>query len=212
VDVVVRRLPAQDRSAQRVNLILDTAAQLIDEHGLSAVTPTAIARRSGMTGPAIYRYFADAESILHALAGRNLERFFAAQESVVLDPQLTWNDAVATAVENCAELFRSEPGFARLGIGEALDRDVRGLPYGHFRTVALAVVAQFQPRDPAWDRPMMVEHIEVVGQVVFVLLGRAFDTDPNGDPFFIAEAKRFGISYVADVLGTPHDTHPASTA
>jgi AcrR family transcriptional regulator len=212
VDVVVRRLPAQDRSAQRVNLILDTAARLIDEHGLSAVTPTAIARRSGMTGPAIYRYFADAESILHALAARNLERFFSAQESIALDPGVTWNDAVARAVENCAELFRSEPGFAKLGIGESLDRDALVVPYGHLRDVAVAVVEQFQPRDPAWNRPMMIEHIEVVGQVVFVLLGRAFETDPNGDTFFIDQAKRFGVSYIADVLGTSPTSRTAGTA
>ena len=74
----LRRHPVQGRSSQRIDLILDTAAALIDESGYGALSPTLIARRAGMSGPAIYRYFADTDAVVRALAMRNLERFLAA--------------------------------------------------------------------------------------------------------------------------------------
>jgi AcrR family transcriptional regulator len=216
VDDNLRRQPSQDRSAKRFNLILDTAAQLIVERGLSGVTPTAIARESGMTGPAIYRYFTDMEHVLRALAARNLQRFFAAQEELLSDPDITWEDAVAATVDISAEMFRTEPSFARLRIGEGLDRNVDSTPNTRLRDVAVAAVELFQPRYGAWDRPLLVEHIEVIVQVVFALIGRAFESHAQGDQFFIDEAKKFAVSYLGNFLATTPgktpDSSPAATA
>jgi AcrR family transcriptional regulator len=211
VDDSLRRKPSQDRSAQRFNLILDTAAQLIVERGISGVTPTAIARESGMTGPAIYRYFTDMEHVLRALATRNLERYFAAQMAMLSAPDISWEDAVEASVDICADMFRTEPGFARLRIGEGLDRNVSGATHTHLRQVAVTAVEVFQPRYEARDRPLMVEHIEVIVQVIFVLVGRAFESDPAGDPFFIREAKKFAVSYLANFLETTPGKTPSAT-
>ena len=70
VDVVpraaMRRSPRQDRSTQRIELILDTTAALIDEVGYGSLSPTLIAKRVGMSGPGIYRYFDGLQAIASA--------------------------------------------------------------------------------------------------------------------------------------------------
>jgi hypothetical protein len=57
----------------------------------------------------------------------------------------------------------------------------------------------------------MVEHIEVIVHVIFVLVGRAFESDPVGDPFFIGEAKKFAVSYLEDFLETTPGITPIAT-
>jgi AcrR family transcriptional regulator len=46
--------------------ILDAAASLVEEHGLTAVTMSAIAQRAGIGRATLYKYFRDIESILVA--------------------------------------------------------------------------------------------------------------------------------------------------
>jgi AcrR family transcriptional regulator len=65
-----RSTPQQSRSQQRVDLILDTAADLFTEVGYEASTTNAIAERAGVSIGSLYRYFPDKDAILHALAAR----------------------------------------------------------------------------------------------------------------------------------------------
>ena len=117
----LRRHPVQGRSSQRIDLILDTAAALIDESGYGALSPTLIARRAGMSGPAIYRYFADTDAVVRALAMRNLERFLTAAATEVAAHE-EWRDALGGFVDVYAGLMRNEPGFRWLGLGDGVDR------------------------------------------------------------------------------------------
>ncbi|MDQ1606511.1 MAG: hypothetical protein QOJ18_878, partial [Microbacteriaceae bacterium] len=89
-----RHSPRQDRSTQRVELILDTTAALIDEVGYGSITPTLIARRATMSGPAIYRYFDDLDAIVVALATRNLERYLE-RSQLLLEAAADWQEAIA---------------------------------------------------------------------------------------------------------------------
>jgi AcrR family transcriptional regulator len=202
VDENLRRQPAQDRSAQRFDLILDTAAALVDQYGIAGVSPTLIARTAGMTGPAIYRYFDDMSSVFRALAARNVERFFASLQQILANPKMSWEDAVRASVDLYANMYRSEPGFARLRLGEGLDKNALNDVEGNGRVVAAAAVAHFQPRYETWDRPLMTEHIEVMVHLIFALVARAFENDRDGEPFFLSEAKRLSVTYLANFLAT----------
>src|ERR1700744_3397739 len=72
---MVRTEPVKQRSAQRVAHLLDTAAALIDEAGIDALTTSEVAARSDSSVGGVYRYFPNIQSLLRALAARNLERF-----------------------------------------------------------------------------------------------------------------------------------------
>lgn len=66
----IRRVPKQDRSRQRVELILDATMQLIGERGIDSVTMLDIARRAGGPLASIYQYFPNKSAILAMLFER----------------------------------------------------------------------------------------------------------------------------------------------
>jgi AcrR family transcriptional regulator len=206
VDVeVLRRQPAQDRSAQRLELILDTTAALIDELGVTAITPAMVARRAGMSGPAIYRYFSDADSIIRALARRNLERFLEATQRMLSDQELSWQDAIAGSVTMYNSMYRDEPGFANLRFGWG-----RAARFSETETnlgvVARSTIGFFQPRYETWERPGLLPAVEVMLQIIEALVGRAHEGDNS--EFFVAEATRLAINYLDEFLITVPGTPP----
>ncbi len=66
----LRTMPRQERSRQRVDLILDTAATLFVEIGYEPTTTNAIAERAGISIGSLYRYFPDKDTVLRALIAR----------------------------------------------------------------------------------------------------------------------------------------------
>jgi AcrR family transcriptional regulator len=203
----LRRRPVQGRSSQRIDLILDTAAALIDEAGYGALTPTLIARRAGMSGPAIYRYFADTDAVVRALAMRNLERFFVAAEEEVAE-QDEWKDALAGFVEVYAGMVRHEPGFRWLGLGDGVDRHLLSATESNNRIVGREAAEFMSTRYDTWDRPDFAKHVDVIVELIVALIDRAFDGNDEGDPFYIREAKRLAVGYLDEFLTTvPADPH-----
>ena len=73
----MRRTPQQSRSQQRIDLVLDTAAELFAEIGYEAATTNAIADRAGISIGSLYRYFPGKDAILRALANRYYEQVHA---------------------------------------------------------------------------------------------------------------------------------------
>lgn len=69
-DVPMRHTPRQARSQQRVDLILNTAAELFAKVGYETVTTNAIAARAEISIGSLYRYFPDKDAILRALVER----------------------------------------------------------------------------------------------------------------------------------------------
>jgi AcrR family transcriptional regulator len=72
-----RSTPKQPRSQKRVDLILDTAAELFAEVGYETATTNAIAERAGISIGSLYRYFPDKETLLRAWANRYGEQICA---------------------------------------------------------------------------------------------------------------------------------------
>jgi AcrR family transcriptional regulator len=65
------RRPQQERGQRRVEAILDAAAAIIGEEGVSAATMHAIARRSQTTVGSMYHFFPDRDAVLLALLDRH---------------------------------------------------------------------------------------------------------------------------------------------
>jgi transposase len=61
-----RRTPTQRRSRERVERILDVAAELITEYGVAGLSTRAIATRADVPVASLYQYFADKEEIVLA--------------------------------------------------------------------------------------------------------------------------------------------------
>ncbi|MET4583347.1 AcrR family transcriptional regulator [Conyzicola nivalis] len=196
----LRRVPRQDRSEQRFELILDTTAALIDEVGYGNLTTSLIAKRVGMSGPGIYRYFDGLQAIASALATRNLHRFLENATSILSDENVTWQEAMANAVDIYCEMHRSEPGFRWLRLGDAIDRHLIDESDTNRKVVARMMAEVFISRYKVSPRDDLLEHVEIMVEIVDSLTARAFMTNPKGDEFFIDECSRIVIGYLADYL------------
>lgn len=67
VELLEKNKPRQDRAKRTYEGILTAAAQLLVEIGVERISTNLIAERAGITVPALYRYFPNKYSVLHAL-------------------------------------------------------------------------------------------------------------------------------------------------
>ncbi|MFE4952081.1 helix-turn-helix domain-containing protein, partial [Leifsonia sp. NPDC056665] len=71
---LVRTEPIQERSAARIDALLDAAAEVVDEIGFDRLTTAMVAERAGASIGTVYRYFPDRIVLLQALRDRALLR------------------------------------------------------------------------------------------------------------------------------------------
>lgn len=76
------RSPRQKRSRERVSLILKTAREALQEHGLEKLSTNSIAAQAEIPVGSIYQYFPDKVSILEALYREYLENIRLAFEEL----------------------------------------------------------------------------------------------------------------------------------
>ena len=106
-----RGAPHQKRSQQTVDLILATAADLLEESGFENLSTNAICRRAGLTPPALYRYFPNKYAVLKELG----EQLMARQNHVVITLDWTLSDLdalqqqIANLLSRTIEVTRQTP-------------------------------------------------------------------------------------------------------
>lgn len=197
--VNMRTEPVQQRSAERITLLLDAAAALIDDSGIDGVTTSAVAKRSRSSVGVVYRYFPNIQSLLRALAARNMERYLErVWEGVTNSPDVPWSSFDST-LDAFIAMTRHEPGFRALRFGDVIDQRFISAEVSNNQILARAFADQvgatydFEPDDE------LIFHLEVAIEIASGLLTRAFQLDKDGDERFI-EATR-------DLCGTYLRTH-----
>jgi len=196
----MRRLPRQDRSEQRIELILDSLAALIDEVGYTNVSIAMIAKRAEMSGPGIYRYFDDLNAITSALAKRNLERLLEKADPAIEAADGVWEEGIAAAIRVYVDMFRTEPGYRWLRLGDPVDKYLINAAEGNRTVLARMAGDLFVERYQVGYRDDLLAHIEVMVEIIDSLSARAFALNPQGDPFFLNEIPRIINSYLGEYL------------
>lgn len=107
----LRRQPKQKRSRQRVERILETAAEVFAEVGYEATTTHAIAARAGTAIGSLYQFFPDKLAIFHALEARHMEQVTAIHNKLMAAQmvQLPLEQMIQQIVETFAVYFE-HPG------------------------------------------------------------------------------------------------------
>ncbi|MFC4060670.1 TetR/AcrR family transcriptional regulator [Planomonospora corallina] len=207
----LRRRPAQRRSVERVERMLDECAKLLDEVGYEALTTKEVARRAEVPIGTFYQFFPDKQGLVRALAFRNLEAFLDRITTRLGDTDLSgWTELVDLAIDEFVAMKRSTPGFAVMDFGEVLPTPggpaLRGtermldaalennvVVADRLRTITIDVLGA--PVGPELDRALVVA-VEAADAV----LKLAFRTAPEGDPELIAECKLLVRRYLAGHL------------
>jgi AcrR family transcriptional regulator len=207
----IRTEPIQQRSADRLNTLLDAAAAVVDEVGFDRITTAMVAERAGASIGTVYRYYPDRVAVLHGLRERAVQRFRSrvAEELKLGEPE-TWWEAVDCAVTAFVALYRSEPGFRILHFADR-ERTVADnasaaedssadamLEYGYF---ARRMADVFAEEFGLPGGPELIFRLEVAVEMADALLSRAFYSDPQGDQRFIDECRRITHDYLVGYYG-----------
>jgi len=79
----MRRVPVQRRSRERVELMLEAAAQLLAQGGVEALTTRSLAQHAGIPVATIYRYFDNRDAIIAAYLDHELEEIEASARAAL---------------------------------------------------------------------------------------------------------------------------------
>ncbi len=82
----LRNRPRQARSAARVELLLDVAAEVFEEVGYEAATTNLVAARADVPVGTLYRWFPDKAALAEALTDRYLADLVTLYEGLLQDP------------------------------------------------------------------------------------------------------------------------------
>ncbi|WP_182875413.1 TetR family transcriptional regulator [Microbispora sp. H10670] len=207
----LRRRPAQRRSQERVERMLDECAGLLDEVGYEALTTKEVARRAEVPIGTFYQFFTDKQSLVRALALRNLEAYLDRMATLLSDARLSdWAGAVDLGIDEFVRMKRTMPGFGVVDFGEVLAAPGGPALPGTQRMLDEALENNVVVADRL--RSMMVEVLGVVPgdglsrafvvavEAADAVLKLAFRAHPDGDPDLIAECKRLVRRYLSDHL------------
>jgi AcrR family transcriptional regulator len=203
---MVRTEPMQQRSAQRVAHLLDTAALLIDELGIDALTTSDVAARSGSSVGVVYRYFPNIQSLLWALAARNLTRFTETIYDRLSADSVNWLQTVDIAIDTFIEFNRTEPGFRALRFGDVIADRFLDPEFSNNGVFARAIVGLLAEKYEFTPDERLLFDIEVVIEISDGLMQRAFLLDRKGDQRFIDAARTISHQYLRDHATLPRLT------
>jgi AcrR family transcriptional regulator len=133
---VERRVPAQERSRERVARILDAAAYEFAERGVEAATIEAIAQRARTSVGSIYQFFPNKLALYEAIGAQYLEDVRSLFGMLVhTESGLPWREVVGGAVDSFAAMHRTSVSFRAiasnifysrrfLDAGQAMNREL----------------------------------------------------------------------------------------
>ncbi|MCF3120149.1 MULTISPECIES: TetR/AcrR family transcriptional regulator [Streptomyces] len=194
----LRRVPVQERSAERLTRILDACAAVLDEVGYEGLTTRAVAQRAGVPIGSVYRFFGNKRALADALAHRNLDAYAERVTARVAEVERgDWRGAVDAAFDEYLAMMRTVPGFGLVdfGVPSAPEAMPDANPQVAERVAALLSGHLDRPLDARLRRTMLVA-VEAVDAV----LQLAFRASPSGDQPLIDEARALLHAYFAHSL------------
>jgi AcrR family transcriptional regulator len=108
-----RRVPAQERSRERVARILDAAAHEFAERGVEAATIESIAERAETSVGSIYQFFPNKLALYEAIGDKYLEEVRALFAVLVSDDaiEIPWREIINATIDAFANLHRTSVTF-----------------------------------------------------------------------------------------------------
>lgn len=195
--VPLRKQPVQQRSAKRVEQMLEACAVLIDELGYDGVTTTLIAERAGVAVGSLYQFFPDKRAVVQALTKRHLDHFTAEIERRLDWEHLEhWWHGVDTIIDIYVEMYRTVPGFSRVRFGDVID--IRFIEDGRDNnTVISEQIAHVVAHKHNLPVESLFKQITVACDIGDAILALAFRRKLFAEQEMIDEAKQVVRAYLA---------------
>ena len=194
-----RRKPAQARSRQRVEGILDAVAELLVERGFDVITTRLMAERAGIPVGSIYQFFPNKYAIFNALGVRYLGRFAQVYRDIVTAEVQAepWDELLDRAIDAFSKVIYAERGAVILWAGMRNSPELRAAEAQHRASAVdynLAILDRVLPHlEP--DRRRVIAWVMV--RVLDALLYQASREEDERKAQVIAELKQLMKAYVA---------------
>ncbi len=134
----LRRKPKQERSIQRLDLILAAAAKIIAEKGVSAMRMTELAVAAKVPIGSVYQYFPEKAAIVKALFDQHALAIQEKTEAMFADVQTLDQalDTVCDIIDWYYESYHDDPVYLGVWMGTETDQDLLQLNIEHSGRVA----------------------------------------------------------------------------
>ena len=197
-----RRTPVQERSALRVQRMLDAAAELLDEVGYEATTTSQIASRAGVSVGSLYQFFPDRRAVLQALAERSFGRLSAAVgDAVIALRPPSWREALEIVVDVCVEFATHEPAAQVLSFGGPGDWHMFDPDSDNNAIIAAGLAQVLQSVVPGLRvTPALFLALRVAVEAGDSVLSLSLRRSRPADPALVAQTKHLLTTYLADYL------------
>jgi AcrR family transcriptional regulator len=187
-----RRRPIQERSQDRVQRILQAAAELVDNMPLEDITMAVIAKRAGASFSSIYRFFPSKEAILEDVVMGYLDKLQAEYEDFFAraKPEGGGAQLIEAAIDIYAAFMRREPGFKALWLSGSPTPEI----LARFRRMNATVARLAKSYGVAYlgmaDNPDLDLRLAMAAEASSQLLKFAFTQTSFDQDRVIAELKR----------------------
>ncbi|GAA1554402.1 TetR family transcriptional regulator [Actinomadura kijaniata] len=199
----LRRRPAQRRSAERVQRMLDACAAILDEDGYDGLTTTRIAQRAEVAIGSVYQFFPDKRAVAQALALRNLERFGQrVAQKLETGTFEDWSDTVGVIIEIYVDMHRTVPGFKVLRFGDVADVHLLDDASDNNAVVADRLREMIVEMFGVTDTPELARALAIAVEAADAVLKMAFRHNPDGDPAILAETERLIHGYLSSHISS----------
>lgn len=202
LDLELRRRPTQARSVATFNLILNSAADLLEAHGFDAVTTNLISIESGVSVRAIYRYFPSKHAIVGELARRMATEWTLAVDASgsLQDRSLPLSHLWGTYIDTFVDSVRATNGARAVLLAMRSDPELRRVDDEANRRYIDGIAAALRARDPI----LPVSESNVIATVLIrstvAVLDEAFEANEAVARNLIETMKTMQIGLLAQKL------------
>ncbi|MBB3389174.1 AcrR family transcriptional regulator [Rhizobium sp. BK275] len=136
--IALRRKPKQERSIQRLDLILNAAATIIAEKGVSAMRMTELAAAAKVPIGSVYQYFPEKAAIVKALFDRHAQAIQQKTAEMFADVRSFDEalDLISTMIDWYYAEYRNDAAYLGVWMGTETDQDLLRLNIEHSGQIA----------------------------------------------------------------------------
>lgn len=198
----VRRIPTQQRSKEKFELILKTARELIGERGNDSVSMREIAKQAGVPISSIYQYFPDKNAILEAIMQGYFDemREGLAHFAECCRSKDSIKHGISEGVDQFYLAFKQEPTLAVLWAGLQANPQLKELDAqdsqenAQLITDALCCISDKADREEVYNATLLLLH--TAGMTVRL----ALDMEASQAIAFIEEYKTLALHRIDAIL------------
>ena len=201
-DRPVRR--RQARGQRRIEVILDTAAQVFAEVGFEAASTNVIAARAGIPIGSVYQFFPNKEAIAEALADRFVERLRETQAT--FGPEIEYlplEDLIDHVIDPLVVFHVAHPGFQALFTGSLVSPRLAAAIDAFLNAVVSRAEAMLAVRAPGLSPQRRARCARVSVELVRALLPLVVASNPIERDAVVAELKAAQRGYLGPLFEDP---------